>query len=81
MAENEVNAGAKKRTKVAQNDALSKYRKEKKVGEGTYGVVYKAVHLETGQIVALKKIRLESEDEVRKISEVIFFCYGWLLWC
>ena len=30
---------------------------------GTYGVVYKARCLETGDMVALKKIRLESEDE------------------
>lgn len=27
--------------------------------EGTYGVVYKAVHRETGNVFALKKIRLE----------------------
>jgi serine/threonine protein kinase len=63
MAENEQNA-SKRRTKVAQDDALRKYRKEVKVGEGTYGVVYRAVHIETGQTVALKKIRLEAEDEV-----------------
>lgn len=33
------------------------------IGEGTYGVVYKAKDIETGEIYALKKIRLESEDE------------------
>lgn len=30
---------------------------------GTYGVVYKGKNKRNGQIVALKKIRLESEDE------------------
>ena len=41
---------------------------------GTYGVVYKARDIGTNQIVALKKIRLEAEDEgvpstaIREIS-------------
>jgi serine/threonine protein kinase len=41
---------------------------------GTYGVVYKAKDLRTNTIVALKKIRLEAEDEgvpstaIREIS-------------
>jgi len=39
------------------------YHKIEKVGEGTYGVVYKARERTSGEIVALKKIRLESEDE------------------
>merc|ERR1711899_462967 len=51
-----------------------KYRKIEKIGEGTYGVVYKARHVETKQLVALKKIRLENEEEgvpstaIREIS-------------
>jgi cyclin-dependent kinase len=53
---------------------LSKYKKLEKIGEGTYGLVYKAKDKRTGVLVALKKIRLESEDEgtpstaVREIS-------------
>lgn len=39
------------------------YEKIEKVGEGTYGVVYKARHRKSNRIVALKKIRLENEDE------------------
>ena len=39
------------------------YHKIEKIGEGTYGVVYKARDKTTNQIVALKKIRLETEDE------------------
>ena len=41
---------------------------------GTYGVVYKARHKKTQRTVAMKKIRLESEEEgvpstaVREIS-------------
>lgn len=45
-----------------------------KLGEGTYGVVYKAIDLQTGETVAIKKIRLEKEDDgvpstaIREIS-------------
>lgn len=35
------------------------FQKVEKVGEGTYGVVYKARNKRTGQLVALKKIRLD----------------------
>jgi len=53
---------------------MERYAKLEKVGEGTYGVVYKAKDLTTNQVVALKKIRLEAEDEgvpstaIREIS-------------
>lgn len=50
------------------------YTKIEKIGEGTYGVVYKARNKITGQLVALKKIRLENQEEgvpstaIREIS-------------
>lgn len=53
---------------------LDRYEKLEKIGEGTYGLVYKARDKQTQNLVALKKIRLESEDEgtpstaVREIS-------------
>jgi len=52
---------------------MEQYEKLEKVGEGTYGVVYKAQD-SAGEIFALKTIRLESEDEgipstaIREIS-------------
>ena len=53
---------------------IEKYEKLEKLGEGTYGVVYKGKHKETGELVAIKKIRLEKEDDgvpstaIREIS-------------
>jgi len=53
---------------------MDKYVKLEKIGEGTYGVVYKAKDKKTGELLALKKIRLEAEDEgipstaIREIS-------------
>ncbi|GAA5941558.1 hypothetical protein JCM1841_000535, partial [Sporobolomyces salmonicolor] len=42
---------------------MENYQALEKVGEGTYGTVYKCKQLQTGQIVAMKKIRLEDDDE------------------
>jgi cyclin-dependent kinase 2 len=53
---------------------MDRYERLGKIGEGTYGVVYKAVDKQTGAIIALKKIRLEQEEEgvpstaIREIS-------------
>jgi serine/threonine protein kinase len=42
---------------------MERYQKLEKIGEGTYGIVYKAKDRVSGQIIALKRIRLEAEDE------------------
>jgi cyclin-dependent kinase 5 len=42
---------------------MLKYEKLGKIGEGTYGTVYKAKNTETHAIVALKMVRLDDEDE------------------
>jgi len=53
---------------------MEKYQKIEKLGEGTYGTVYKAKVRGSSQYVALKKIKVEAEDEgvpstaIREIS-------------
>ncbi|ORZ14732.1 protein serine/threonine kinase [Absidia repens] len=53
---------------------MDKYQKIEKLGEGAYGIVYKAQNRETSEVVALKRIRLDNEEEgvpctaIREIS-------------
>lgn len=55
-------------------EKILQYEKVEKIGEGTYGVVYKARDKVTNETIALKKIRQEQEDEgvpstaIREIS-------------
>lgn len=43
-------------TDTTDNTILAKYIPLNKLGEGTYGVVHKARHKDTQQVVALKKV-------------------------
>lgn len=53
---------------------MEKYQQLAKIGEGTYGIVYKAQDRKSGELLALKNIRLDAEDEgipstaIREIS-------------
>ena len=42
---------------------MQKYEKLEKIGEGTYGTVFKGKNKETQEIVALKRVRLDDDDE------------------
>ena len=48
---------------------MDNYEILEKIGEGTYGIVYKARHIETGKQVAIKKFKESYDDEyVRKTA-------------
>jgi cyclin-dependent kinase len=71
---NTIHNTQKQKQKSNQSTKMERYQKMEKIGEGTYGIVYKAKDRVTGEIIALKKIRLEAEDEgipstaIREIS-------------
>ena len=67
--------------------AMEKYEKISKIGEGSYGVVFKCRNRVSGTVVAIKKF-VESEDDplIRKIAmreirmlKVCLFCLFFLL--
>ncbi|KAJ9593274.1 hypothetical protein L9F63_015149 [Diploptera punctata] len=53
---------------------MQKYEKLEKIGEGTYGTVFKAKNRETHEIVALKRVRLDDDDEVMPSSALREIC-------
>ena len=66
--------GGERKAKRSLLTTMERYQRLEKIGEGTYGQVYKAKDRISDTIIALKRIRLESEDEgipstaIREIS-------------
>lgn len=44
--------------------SVTDFEKMNRVGEGTYGIVYRARDIRSNKIVALKKMRMERERDV-----------------
>ncbi|XP_059125812.1 cyclin-dependent kinase 3 isoform X3 [Peromyscus eremicus] len=57
---------------------MDAFQKVEKIGEGTYGVVYKAKNKETGQLVALKKIRLDVLLDVVHREKKLYLVFEFL---
>ena len=48
---------------ASSSELYTKYKKMEKIGEGTYGEVFKAMCKTTGDMVALKRIKVSEDDE------------------
>lgn len=62
---------------------MEKYESIGVVGEGSYGIVMKCRHKETGQVVAIKKfIETEDDHNVRKMAlreiRMLKVCIYWV---
>lgn len=49
--------------RASLRSTMDAYEKLEKIGEGAYGTVYKAKVIQTGEVVALKKVKLQEQDE------------------
>eukprot|EP00063_Salmo_salar_P059465 XP_014034300.1 PREDICTED: serine/threonine-protein kinase 3-like [Salmo salar] len=65
----------KSKLKKLSEDSLTKQPEEvfdvlEKLGEGSYGSVFKAIHKESGQVVAIKQVPVESDlqEIIKEIS-------------
>ncbi|KAF4619838.1 hypothetical protein D9613_005078 [Agrocybe pediades] len=57
---------------IPSNNPASQYTLLEKLGTGSFGTVYKAIHNDTKQIVAVKQIDLEdSDDDISEIQQEI----------
>jgi serine/threonine protein kinase len=53
---------------------MENYQKLEEIGRGTYGIVYKAKNRVTNEIVALKRIKLETDEEGIPSSAIREIC-------
>lgn len=65
-----LNDGLIKSTNTWGSRTVEMYDIISKIGEGMYGYVYKAKHKETGEIVALKRIRLDASSQGFPITAI-----------
>lgn len=49
---------------------VNDYQKLNLIEEGSYGVVYRAKHIKSGQIVALKRLKLEAEKDGFPVTSI-----------
>ncbi|ROI16371.1 Cyclin-dependent kinase 10 [Anabarilius grahami] len=58
------------RERLGKCRSVKEYEKMNRIGEGTYGIVYRARDTRTNEIVALKKVRMDKEKDGIPISSL-----------
>ena len=61
---------------MAKASVIEDFEKMEQLGKGSFGTVYKAKHKERSKIVALKEIKLNSEEEgITLLLQNLLYCY------
>ncbi|XP_051698013.1 cyclin-dependent kinase 10 isoform X4 [Oryctolagus cuniculus] len=63
-------SGRPPRPKLGRCRSVKEFEKLNRIGEGTYGIVYRARDTQTDEIVALKKVRMDKEKDGIPISSL-----------
>uniref|UniRef100_A0ABI7VQ92 Protein kinase domain-containing protein n=4 Tax=Felidae TaxID=9681 RepID=A0ABI7VQ92_FELCA len=58
------------KTRLGRCRSVKEFEKLNRIGEGTYGIVYRARDTQTDEIVALKKVRMDKEKDGVPISSL-----------
>jgi len=69
LRSNRENSPENPNYKIDEDEGIKQFKILDKIGEGTYGQVYKARHNSSGDIVALKKVRCDTGKEDSKNKE------------
>ena len=70
---------AAKRGSMSEEDKEPALRDSKVIGNGSFGVVYQATMVETGEIIAVKKVLQDKRFKVRSCCSVSVECHARLL--
>ncbi|KZT20097.1 hypothetical protein NEOLEDRAFT_1151562 [Neolentinus lepideus HHB14362 ss-1] len=75
MSRNSIDGSAVRQTLIVREDgkASTQFQLGNCIGRGQFGTVYRALNLNTGQMVAVKRIRLEGlkEDEISQLMREV----------
>lgn len=86
LALSHIDKSRKQFVKPAEGKVIGNYSIEKVIGEGTFGKVYKGIHLNTGEkvliliikvaIKILEKNKIVEEDSIERVRREIMFLKG-----